>query len=377
MIWSRRSFLAAAPAALLAQRKGAPAPARPNIALVLAEDVPAWALSCYGNKEIRTPNLDQLTRAGTRFTNNLATVPVAEQNRQVLLTGSLKGGQGLAERLNAAGYRAGTFSEVTEAAGFIDQQAAGAPFFLTVSLAGANGPAGDFAAQYAAVKFEQQGLMQGAPNADHQKEKFNDLQGSFRAAAAAISRLDAEVAAVRKKLMQKGFFDNTLFIFAATNGMMLGRHGLWSDGRATEAGCLFEEVVQAPMIWSWPGRVPVQAIRPELVGSYDFVPTLCAVAGLEAPAGLPGRNYLPVVTSRALPEGEEWRDLVFARMGDAWMARDNRFKLINRFNSASDNEFYDLRQDPREFDNLIDDARYLTVKERLNGELAAWKDKNA
>jgi arylsulfatase A-like enzyme len=70
MIWSRRSFLAAAPAALLAQRKGAPAPARPNIALILAEDVPAWALSCYGNKEIRTPNLDLLARAGTRFTNN-------------------------------------------------------------------------------------------------------------------------------------------------------------------------------------------------------------------------------------------------------------------------------------------------------------------
>ena len=44
-----------------------PVAARPNILLILADELPAWILGCYGNKEIRTPNLDRLAQMGTRF----------------------------------------------------------------------------------------------------------------------------------------------------------------------------------------------------------------------------------------------------------------------------------------------------------------------
>ena len=49
---------------------------RPNIVVVLADDLAVWALGCYGNREIRTPNLDDLARDGVRFTNFFCTSPV-------------------------------------------------------------------------------------------------------------------------------------------------------------------------------------------------------------------------------------------------------------------------------------------------------------
>lgn len=372
MNWTRRSMFAL-PAAALAQRPGAPA-SRPSIVLILARDLPAWALGCYGNKEIRTPNLDALARAGTRFNNCLAYAPVPETGRTALLTGSPRGGRSLSDRLGAAGYRCGSFEETTAAVAFAGQQQPGQPFFLALQLPGAGGPPDSHMSVYANMSFEHQGIMQGAPNAAHGKEKLEDVNASFRQAAAAITALDAQLPPLRRTLMERGFFDNTLLIFTSTNGMLLGRHGLWSDARASEPPNLYEEVVQTPMIWSWPGRVPVQAARPELVSSLDFVSTLCEAAGIE---GAEGRSYLALATSRALPKGESWRDLAFANHGDVWMARDNRFKLILRENAPSASELYDLRQDPREFKNSYDDARYLTVRTRLTGELDAWRASRA
>jgi arylsulfatase A-like enzyme len=318
---------------------------------VLAEDFPAWTLGCYGNTEVRTPNLDALARAGTRFTNNLAYTPVASESRASLLSGSPKGGRALAELLQGAGYRCGAFDQTCAALDFIQQQTAGNPFFVHVNLPGATAATTEFLDSYAGVPFAEQGLMQAVPRAAQGKENFADLIGSFRKAAAAISACDAQFALIRKKLMERGFFDNTLVIFLSTNGLLLGRHGLWGDARASEPENLYEEVVRAPMIWSWPGRVPVQVVRPELVSAYDFVPTLCEIAGAEAPAGLCGRSYFAVAASRALPKGETWRDLGFAHYRSTWMARDNRFKVVLRDGDAAAGELYDLRQDPGEFTN--------------------------
>src|SRR5438128_256240 len=88
----RREFLLGALAfpALSAQKK-APS-ASPNILLVIANDMSAWMLGCYGNKEIRTPNIDLLARGGTRFANNFVCTPSSAPSRATLLTGRLTPG---------------------------------------------------------------------------------------------------------------------------------------------------------------------------------------------------------------------------------------------------------------------------------------------
>ena len=91
MNWTRRSFLASAAAApLLAGvsngEKGLPS-ARPNFVLIVVEDLAAWMVGCYGNLEIKTPNLDKLAGSGLRFRNAVSVCPVCTPYCAALLTG--------------------------------------------------------------------------------------------------------------------------------------------------------------------------------------------------------------------------------------------------------------------------------------------------
>src|SRR5262252_2842687 len=83
-------------------------PARPNILLIVADGLPAWVLGCYGNKELRTPNLDRLAQMGTRFTNHVVCTPAAAPSRQTLLTGRAPmqpaGDASVEKVLGTAGY---------------------------------------------------------------------------------------------------------------------------------------------------------------------------------------------------------------------------------------------------------------------------------
>lgn len=69
--------------------------ARPNILFILADDLAVWALGCYGNAEIRTPNIDALADMGTRFTDFYCTSPVCSPARASLLTGKMPSSHGV------------------------------------------------------------------------------------------------------------------------------------------------------------------------------------------------------------------------------------------------------------------------------------------
>src|SRR5829696_5552995 len=59
----------------------------PNILIILSDDHSAAHVGCYGDKTIRTPNLDSLASEGTRFTRAFATSPQCSPNRGSILTG--------------------------------------------------------------------------------------------------------------------------------------------------------------------------------------------------------------------------------------------------------------------------------------------------
>ncbi len=100
-----------------------PAPRRPNIILVLADDLGYGDLGCYGQAKIKTPNIDKLAEEGIRFTSFYAGSTVCAPSRAALMLGRHTGhlnirgnGKGLAlqpeevtvaQVLKAAGYRTG------------------------------------------------------------------------------------------------------------------------------------------------------------------------------------------------------------------------------------------------------------------------------
>ena len=78
---------------------------RPNILMVLTDDQGFWSLGCYGNPEVRTPNLDRLATRGMRFAAFFCTSPVCSPARASLLTGKIPSQHGVHDWLRAGNTR--------------------------------------------------------------------------------------------------------------------------------------------------------------------------------------------------------------------------------------------------------------------------------
>ena len=98
---NRRHFLFSSAGAALSDNavaKDTPVQ-RPNILVILADDLAAWMLGCYGNQEIKTPNIDNLARAGVRFANSFCATPICSPSRATLFTGRLPRQHGIQDFL--------------------------------------------------------------------------------------------------------------------------------------------------------------------------------------------------------------------------------------------------------------------------------------
>ena len=74
-----------------------PQSARPNVIFVLTDDQGPWAAGCYGNPEIRTPNIDRLAATGVRFDRFFCSIPVCSPSRATYLTGRIPSQHGIHE----------------------------------------------------------------------------------------------------------------------------------------------------------------------------------------------------------------------------------------------------------------------------------------
>jgi len=448
--------LAAPALARKEQRSSGP---RPNLVLIVADGLGAWMLGSGGNREIRTPNLDQLGQAGARFERHFACTPASSPSFATLYTGRVPRQHGLqdfltgepienppqgqaapppnfrnevflSDILSGNGYECGLVGAwrlgddaapqhgfhfwctlagplayqnpqlnwngkataesgyvtgllTARAGAFLDQQTPAKPFFLTISYPNPHPPydghPSRYYEMYAKTAFETTGWEPAAPNALRGKEFLTGAVVNSRKAAAAITALDDQIPQLLAKLGQRGLRENTAIVFTSSSGFLLGRHGLWSGGLASNPINMYDEVVQTPMIWHWLGHVPPQSVRPEMVSVYDFVPTVCDLLEVPAPAGrnLCGRSYVPLLLGKPLPKKSPWRHTVFGQYRNTEMARDTRFKLVLRNQGAGPNEFFDLDDDPREKVNHYEDLKYLNDRDQMTRLIEGWRANTA
>ena len=331
--------------------------ARPNIVLIVAEELGSYMVCCYGNTEVHTPNIDRLAQTGVRFQNSFSCSPVGQDQ----------------SAFAASGYNCSR-SDPAQAGAFLDAQGPAKPFFLVIAWPSPNAVT---APQknldlYASTGFETVGWDAAAANAT-KKEMLRDVPGNLRKYAAALTTLDEQIAALQAKLQQRGVWDNTLIVFASNGGYLLGRHGLWGDATASDPVNMYEEVVRTPLIWTWPSRFPPQTVRNDVVNSYDLMPALCELVGVAAPAGSHVPSYLAFVYGRRLGKKESWPDLAFGRIREAEMARNDRYKLIQRNQGKGASELYDETADPKEQTNQVDNAKFANMRDRLAGQLKEWR----
>jgi arylsulfatase A-like enzyme len=377
---SRRHFFLGS-LALPAFAAKKPAGEQPNLLLLLVDGLPSWILGCYGNREVRTPQIDRLAQLGTRFLNHYACSPLPDKASATLLTGrttmQLSSGSQvtLDNLLGGIGYVCATSAGAAEAAKFIDAQAAAKPFFLTARFTPyATLPEPGEYAQAKLDTFAQEGA---APNATRGKDMMGaSLLNNLRRIAAATTAVDSEIGALLAKVAQKKLLDNTLVVLTSPCGSLFGRHGLWGAGDSSDPLNMYEEVVATPMVCSWSGHIVPTATRPEMVSADDLVPTICDITPAELPdRNLCGRSYLALASGKPLPKKQPWRTTVFAQGGDAVMARNDRYKLIVRNEGKGPGELYDDKVDSRERVNQYDNPQFMTVKTALQAELTRWKQK--
>jgi arylsulfatase A len=334
----------------------AAAGSRPNILLVLADDLGYGDLGCFGAKDIRTPNLDRFAAQGIRFTSCYAGHANCSPSRTALMTGRTPTRVGIrnwipqdspvhvrrseitvASLLKRAGYATchsgkwhmcGEFNRPTQPQpddhGFdhwFSTQNNALPSHRNPDNFVRNGkPAGKlegFSAHLVvdeATRWLTDGRDAAKPfflyvcfHEPHEPiasdAKYTKLypsdDPSYSAHHGNISQTDDAFGRLMRVLDERGLRDNTLVLFTSDNGPAItAQHPHGSAGPLRDKkGSLFEGGIRVPGILRWPGRTKPGSVSDEPICGVDFLPTVCAITGIEPPRdrALDGASVLPVL----------------------------------------------------------------------------------
>lgn len=198
-----------------------------------------------------------------------------------------------------------------------------------------------------------------------------------------VTFVDHCIGKVVDALKSRGIWDDSLVIFCADHGEMLGSHRLW------EKHCHYEEAAHIPLCVKPPaGGVkepphsrgedpPEPQRRSQLAGHIDVAPTICDYAGIPRAPAYQGTSLRPVVEDSQVVIREE---LCMEYNGDHGRGPHTRaivgrragslYKLIHTVGDKE--ELYDLSADPEETTSLIDHGQFQHIVTELRNALKAW-----
>jgi arylsulfatase A-like enzyme len=365
------------------------APGRPNILLIVGDDMGFADVGFHGCKDIPTPHLDALAASGVRFTNGYVTGPYCSPTRAGLLTGRYQqrfghefnpGGAGdrgmpvtettIADRLKAAGYATALIGKwhlgaspnmhpqrrgFDEFFGFLGGAHS---YFEKAGFLRGNEPVPEM--DYAtdafgreAIAFIERQRHKSAPwflylafNAVHtpmhatddRLKKFAGITDQRRRTYAAMMfAMDEAIGRVRRKLEDAGLEKNTLVCFISDNGGPT-MPGVTVNGASNaplrgSKRTTLEGGIRVPFVLSWPARVK-PGIYEQPVIQLDLTTTALTAAGVSVRPEwkLDGVDLVPFL-SRAKTGAPH--DALYWRFGEQMALRDGDYKLV-RYDSNAD-----------------------------------------
>ncbi|MEE8398961.1 MAG: sulfatase-like hydrolase/transferase [Desulfobacterales bacterium] len=183
---------------------------------------------------------------------------------------------------------------------------------------------------------------------------------------------DAAVGIVLDALDVSGATDNTIVIWCADHGDAVASHGgLWD-----KASTFTEEVARVPLAVRWPSSFTGDTARNQLVSNMDVTATMLDAAGIPVPEGMDSRSLLPLCGRDSDPD---WPDELICEHnghGERILQRivmHDRFKYVAALYDGD--ELYDLREDPYELNNLVDDPEWREVKADLRQRIIEHIDR--
>ncbi|MFL2928189.1 MAG: sulfatase [Opitutales bacterium] len=409
-----------------------PESGKPNILLILADDLSWFDLGCYGSKDVNTPNIDKLAREGMTFNHAYTATAMCAPTRQQLYTGvfpvrsgamgnhsSVKTGtKSMVHHLSELGY------EVSLSGKEHFGPPASFPFEKREGLKIPSGPE-PFCLVLASKK-PHDGWPQ-AKGYDPRKLTVPpylvdnlETRRSLARYFTEITQLDDDVGKLMADLKAKGKAKNTVVIFTSEQGSAF-YGGKWT---------CYDRGLKTAFIVKWPGQIKPGSQSDALIQYVDVVPTLVEIGGGNATQvntgrtgapgggdGFDGKSFLEVLYGKTM----EHNSYVYGvhTMQGAWIGgpypirsvRDKKYKYIwnpmhkrffvnfnnigNRLNcwqswlrDAKTNpeaaeivrrwvkrpevEFYDTEKDPYELKNLAKDPGYAELMERMKKRLESW-----
>jgi arylsulfatase A-like enzyme/CubicO group peptidase (beta-lactamase class C family) len=408
---------------------GTAAEGKPNIVIILADDLGSADLSCLGS-DIRTPNIDSLVTNGVSCAQAYATAPVCAPSRAGLLTGryqhrfgfednpgpflrspDIEAGMDLnertiADRLRKLGYVTGMVGKWHDgkekkfqppARGFDEFYGFnnGAQRYLNVDSSKTPMMRGTKPEKHGqgyltdtfgkeAVAFVERHhakpfFLYLSFNAPHgpltANEKYLNKYAAIkdpkrRAYAAMIDAIDVNVGALLNKLRGHKIEKNTLVIFLSDHGGVRGKKGTWASNGLLRAGkgTLYEGGLRTPMIFQWKGKLPAGGTVKHPVTTLDLLPTAISAAGgqIENRWELDGVNLMPFLSGEKTGRPNL---TIYWRLNEMWAVRDGDWKVVKDRGIAGP-KLFDLAKDPNEKKDLAGtDA--VKVKE-LTEKFEAW-----
>jgi len=190
----------------------------------------------------------------------------------------------------------------------------------------------------------------------------------YKRYAETLRAVDESVGRILETLKERGELDSTLVIYMGDNGFAFGEHGLIDKRTA------YEESMRVPMLARCPELFPGGTVVEKMIANIDVMPTVLAAAGLQAPKGLDGANFLPLLQNKSAA----WRDALlyeyywernFPQTPTMHAVRTDQYKYIHYHGIWDIDELYDMQKDPYETNNLISEEQHATARGKLNQQL--------
>ena len=189
---------------------------------------------------------------------------------------------------------------------------------------------------------------------------------------AKVTMMDDNVGRLLRQLESAGSSENTLIVFTADHGNMLGDLNRWFKGAMYEGSARIPLLLKAPPASPFAAQFNHGKVVSNIVENIDVMPTLCEMAGVPLPEqGIQGRSLTPLLSGQA----STWKDRAFAER-NSQMVRTSQYKLIHEPRGAGSYELYDLAKDPQETNDLANDPACAKVFKDLAAQMDAWQKDN-
>ncbi|NQD70410.1 sulfatase [Sphingobacterium shayense] len=297
---------------------------RPNIVLIIADDIGAKDLSCFGSQNVKTPNIDALASSGMLFHNMYVTTSSCSPSRCSVITGRYPHNTGAPELHDPLPADQFMFPEVLKKEGYYTVLSGKNHMGPTVKKAfdlvsPGKGPGAeeDWVSILRERPENKPFFMWFASNDAHRDWQFDengdiynpegvsvppmlfdgpqtrkDMTGYFHE----ISRLDSYVGKIVAELKRQDVLKNTYIIFMSDNGSPFPRNKVR----------LYDSGIKSPFIVAGPGIHSMGTNT--LLSAVDIAPTIMDMAGIPQDQRIQGKSFLAVLQG----EGKTIRDFVFA-----------------------------------------------------------------